>query len=97
MRSPNHPAGRDFTGRWRLNYADYQRAISLHCHYANKSADAIEALLVDSAEQGRTVQLFIALLDLAEALMPGLGHPETVQKMRELAALWGGRYEGDIK
>lgn len=91
-----HPPGQDFTGRWRITYEDYQRAISLHCHYANQSADSIEALLVESANRGRTLELFIALLDIDEALMPLMGHPDTVQKMQALAALWAGKYEGDI-
>lgn len=96
MIDPNaHPPGQDFTGRWRLNYLDYQRAISLHCHYANQAADGIEALLVDSANDGRTIQLFVALLDLADAIMPHIGHPETVKSMQELAALWAGKNEGN--
>lgn len=97
MLDPNaHPPGQDFTGRWRLNYGDYNRAIALHAHYANKAPDAIEAVLVDSANQGRTLQLFAALLDFAAVTMPTLGDPDTVRRMQELAALWSGKHNDDI-
>ena len=91
----NHPAGRGFTALWDVNYDDYRRAIALQAHFSNHCGEGIEALLINAAEHGRVRPLFIAMLDLNEALMPALGHPDVVTKLTELAALWAAKHEGN--
>jgi hypothetical protein len=94
MNQPAHGAG--FTARWNVTYDDYRRGIAMQAHYTNRFPEGVDAVLIDAADNGRVHQLFIALLDLGEAMMPTLGDPETATKLSELAATWAAKHtEGE--
>lgn len=80
-----------FTDYFNVTWGDYRRAMAAITHYANKFHEGVDAVILEAAETGRARPLFVAMLDLNEALMPQLGDAEMITKLQELAATWAAK------
>lgn len=51
---------------------DCRRAAALVAHHGNNNVDGINAVLQEAAEADRVTQLFLAILDLYQTIVPAL-------------------------
>lgn len=77
------------------NADDARRAAALTVHYGRGNEDGVKALIAETAEEGRAMQLIFSLLALTDEVMPAIYTREGLQIMSSHVVRLAGMAEDE--